>query len=367
MGEKAHFKSVIISSFLAFMALSATASNLALGLTYKAIDLTPSGSNHSHVYGTSGTQQVGYCYDPTTGKHALLWNGSADSFIDLTPSGFGAAAWGTNGTQQVGDGSGSATGGKEHALLWNGSSDSYVDLNPSWLTESYGRGISGSQQVGFGYGPNTGALFYYHALLWSGTAASCVDLNPSGFNYSRAWATNGAQQVGHGYVSSISDMHALLWSGTAASCVDLNPSGFASSYAYGIYGTQQVGHGDGHALLWSGTAASYVDLNPSGYYSCAWGTNGTQQVGYGSGSATGNNEHALVWNGSADNYIDLHQFLPSGFVESYAYRIDSYGNIVGWAEYGSVKHAILWQLVPEPATLSILALGSLALLRKRKN
>ena len=145
----------------------------------------------------------------------------------------------------------------------------------------------------------------------SGTARqqACVDLNPSGFNYSYAYGTSGTQQVGYGYGPATGGngfTHALLWSGTAASYVDLNPSGFDNSYANGISGTQQVGYGHGeamsgyHAMLWTGLAESYVDLNPSGFdYSCAYGTNGTQQVGSGYGSATDGNNHALLWNGEA--------------------------------------------------------------------
>ena len=50
--------------------------------------------------------------------------------VDLNPSGFTESfADDISGTQQVGEGSGSATGGNGHALLWNGSAASYVDLD----------------------------------------------------------------------------------------------------------------------------------------------------------------------------------------------------------------------------------------------
>lgn len=200
-----------------------------------------------------------------------------------------------------------------------------------------------------------------------GASYKAIDLNPSGFSHSVAQGISGTQQVGCGGATGGNE-HALLWSSSAASYVDLNPSGFEWSEAFGISGTQQVGRGDSHALLWSGTAASYVDLNPSGFtYSYAYGTNGTQQVGYGNGSATGGNYHALLWSETAASYVDLHQFLPTGFANSYAHGIDSYGNIVGSAADSSGNgHAILWEPIPEPATFLLLGLGGLAVMRKRR-
>ena len=116
-----------------------------------------------------------------------------------------------------------------------------------------------------------------------------------------------------------------------------------------------------HAILWNGSSASYVDLNPIGFTrSHAYGISGNQQIGYGSGSVTGNHDHALLWNGNAAGYIDLHQFLPTGFVTSYARGIDSYGNIAGYAidSLGN-EHAIVWS-VPEPATIVLWCVAGLA-------
>lgn len=64
--------------------------------------------------------------------------------------------------------------------VWSGTAQSYVDLHPSGFTESWAYGTNGKQQVGYGYGTLTGGS--NNALLGSGTAQSCVDLNPSGDN-----------------------------------------------------------------------------------------------------------------------------------------------------------------------------------------
>ena len=274
--------------------------------------------------------------------------------IDLTPSGFDAHALGTSGGEQVGYGSGPATGFQPHALLWRGSAASVVDLNPSGFDKSEAWAICGGQQVGHGSGPATKGRT--HALLWRGSAASVVDLHPSGFDGSEIFHTSGGQQVGDGYTGGNS--HALLWRGNAASVVDLHPQGFISSSAGGVFGGQQVGIGplavaggvgDYHALLWRGNAASVVDLTPTGFRSSgAVATNGVQQVGTRDG-------HAVLWHGSAASVMDLSAFLPPPFHFSGAARIDANGDIVGFAGptggEGEPFHAFLWKRNgPRPVT-----------------
>jgi PEP-CTERM motif len=105
--------------------------------------------------------------------------------------------------------------------LWNGTANSAVDLAPAGFTNSTAYGTDGVHQVGSANGPTTGNLD--HAMLWSGTAASAIDLNPtnlSGFVKSYAVDTNGTYEVGYAYLSN-NLAQAMLWSGTANSAVDL--------------------------------------------------------------------------------------------------------------------------------------------------
>src|SRR5207253_3155527 len=106
-------------------------------------------------------QQVGYGNDINNNPHALLWLGSANTAVDLHPTGLpnefsNSAAYGTSGSQQVGGGH--VFFGDVHALLWSGSANSAVDLNPTniGINGSDAYATNGTQQVGDGQGASTG-------------------------------------------------------------------------------------------------------------------------------------------------------------------------------------------------------------------
>lgn len=355
----------------------------AVVVPYRVIDLTPPEfrtGDYIVPYDIDGDWQVGRGFSYATGStfREIVWNGSADSWTIFNPPGFDSVGIGAvSGSQMLGVGAGTATGGDSHAIIWSGSSGAYVDLNPAGCTSSGVGDTNGVQQVGQAKGTATGSEM--HAFLWSGSAGSAVDLHPDGFEESKAVAIGDTQQAG--WASRVGEpRHAMVWSGTAESAVDLHPTSglFFRSEVCGAGGDQQVGGGqetggsDGHAFLWTGTAESMVDLTPAGFDTCwANDTNGSQQVGFGRGDATGGENHALVWYGSSESYIDLHQFLPSEYIRSEAVAIDDAGNIIGYAdtapefEFGPVsRHVFVWQ-VPEPASVSLLLFGGLAMLRRR--
>jgi hypothetical protein len=307
---------------------------------YIAIDLHPTGHGGTTGSGIGGGQQVG----ADIFSHALLWRGTASSVVDLHPNGFFMSrAFATSGGVQVGSGSWpfglSPTTNPEtrHALKWTGSADSVVDLDPTGVY-SEARGISGDQIVGYGLTPAG-----VHAFMW--TSGGVLDLNPSGFQQSFAFATDGVQQVGDGTPPAGGRNHALLWTGSADSAVDLHPLSPAymmGSEAWGVSGGQQVGAGGDigsrHALLWTGSAQSVVDLHISGFQeTVAQAVAAGRQVGWGS-KFFGGTKHALLWNGTAQSVVDLHTFLPAGAVNSQAFGIDASGNVIGSAD----GHAILW-------------------------
>jgi hypothetical protein len=60
------------------------------------------------------------------------------------------------------------------SLLWNGTAESVIDLKPPGFYSSSADGVSGAYQVG---SARPAANSYDHVTLWMGTAASAFDLH----------------------------------------------------------------------------------------------------------------------------------------------------------------------------------------------
>jgi MYXO-CTERM domain-containing protein len=147
-------------------------------------------------------------------------------------------------------------GGTPRASLWQGSAESWVNLNPAGASSSLANGIHADQQVGWASIAGT-----QRAGLWSGSAASWVDLHPAGATTSTAWGVHDGRQVGSAIFGGIA--RAGLWEGSAASWVDLSQfltGSWGSTTAFAIWsdetGTFVVGRGFNkdtgreEALMW---------------------------------------------------------------------------------------------------------------------
>ncbi len=335
---------------------------------YKATILHPDWLGGStFAYGAANGAQVGM--HSIFGAGGLIWRGSPESAVYVRPfNSTGAGLTGTDGTRHAGFVQFSPVA---HAALWRSDDpEDYIDLHGGGYDSTVAHGMGGGEQVGRGiFSVPAGEEF--HAVLWRGSAESIVHLRPEGSTWSIARAAHSGSQVGVALVPTA--QAAALWRGTAESFVNLNPPGITNAEANGVFGGQQVGRVGGipsRAALWFGSAESFVDLNPSGQgmMSEAFGTNGKHQVGIAGFVSAG---RAVRWSGSAESVFDLHQFLPTELLPgiSRANFIDESGVIVGEAENAlrTRRFAVMWTPVPEPATLSIIAFGLLALtLRKRR-
>ena len=186
------------------------------GSAASVVNLQPTtGFGSSAAFGTDGVQQAGYGYITSGPTHALLWSGTAASVVDLNPvSGAGSVAYYTFGGQQVGV----LANGSSHAMVWNGTAASAVDLNPTNLTgftTSYAYGTNGIQQVGTGSGIATGGDSHQHALLWSDTSNSAIDLGallPSSIVSSEAYSIDATGNVFGIATDSSGVYYATEWS-----------------------------------------------------------------------------------------------------------------------------------------------------------
>ncbi|HZP81752.1 MAG TPA: VCBS repeat-containing protein [Chthonomonadaceae bacterium] len=111
----------LLSPALAILVLAVTSLSAARA-QYAFVSLHPAGFSLSNAQGVSGGQQVGFGKWSDGHKHALVWNGSAASVIDLHPflpaDYTDSEAWSMNANGDiVGRALNSKTGGWE-AALW---------------------------------------------------------------------------------------------------------------------------------------------------------------------------------------------------------------------------------------------------------
>lgn len=117
------------------------------------IDLTPAGMTMSDVQALDGDRQIGLAFKGMRAR-AGLWRGTADSFRDLTPKGFQtAAAYGGAGGYQVGyvrareNTRNGTPGSDDRAVLWQGTADRWIDLNALLPEATYNASIAWAVEV----------------------------------------------------------------------------------------------------------------------------------------------------------------------------------------------------------------------------
>jgi len=348
-----------IGTGLALVVGSATAAQY----QWQAVPLHPQEESQSKAFAAYGTRQGGLVTtsDPGGPGRAAVWEGSAESWLDLTPS------WavvgrinGMDGSSQVGQVS--PTYGTFHAALWRSTPESAVNLHPGggyWASDA--KAVVGNMQVGRASHTATGRS---HAALWQGTAASFVDLHPAGAEQSHALATDGVLQGGWATLPGGARAEAVIWAGTAESVVDLTPPGVDEAKVFGMAPGVQVGlvqnlGENPRAALWRGSKESFVDFSPPGSIaSDMYGTTGTVHAG---SASFGGLVQAGVWlSDDPASFVNLHALLPPQFFGSSATGVYQDGDtlyVTGFATRGP-SEAWLWiGTIPTPGTAWVLLAG----------
>lgn len=200
-----------------------------VGSAASFVDLNPTKAALSWAYGVAGSTVVGEVALNGASAHAALWRGNANSFVDLHPAGNTwtmSIASAVSGNSQVGyvgyDTPPAVTMGPppypyfiSHAALWNGTADSFVDLNPVGADFSQANAVSGNIVVGSAY---MGDWSFWtqaineHAALWLGTADSFVDLEAAvGVNWANSEAYGVYADATGIYIVGRCDAGAVLW------------------------------------------------------------------------------------------------------------------------------------------------------------
>ena len=207
-----------------------------------------------------------------------------------------------------------------------------------------------------------------HAFLYDDGVMT--DLGTLGGRSSWAYGINGGGLIAGYSTVEGSINHAFLHDGTTMN--DLGTLGGVASWALGInnnghvVGTSNVAESYGrHAFLYDGT--EMTDLGTlGGDSSWAEAINDNGQVVGHSFLGTGD-RHAFLYD-ETEGLLDLNDLIgsSSGWELTFAYDINSLGQIVGCGSIGGETHAFLMTPVPEPATFVLLGLGGMMLRRKAR-
>lgn len=303
------------------------------------------------------------------GDSSIIWQNGQITDLGFLPGGNRTNAMAINNLGQV-TGNAKDASGISHAFLW--STGNLQDLGTINGYYTSGLAINDTGQiVGADYVDSVDR----HAFLYDG--GSITDINPViGAQESSALSINNSGTiVGDAYDTV---RYAFTYTNGVVTNISEASGHLGKSYAYGINDLGQVvgnfGIGnDEHAFLYSYGIMTDLDTMNTTWSTAEDINNYGQIVGKTinpiiAERVNGSGASAVLWDVN-EGMLLLDDFLADSSPWDRLHEasaINDLGQIVGYGSINGQVHAFVMTPAPEPATLTLLALGSLFIAKRRK-
>jgi len=348
----------------------------------------PLGGSESRAQGVSadGSVVVGYRVRPTGDAEAFRWTGSGGmvGLGDFVTTNFYSAATAASADGSVIVGYGKRSGGGLEAFRWtlSGGLSGLGDLaGGAFFSQAGAVSADGSVVVGFGTDDTHDQAFRWTSATGMVGLGCFAGAEPADrWSYATGISGDGTTIIGRAGIGSGSSHEAFRTVGGGA-MEPLGLLGGNATSAVAIAANAAVIAGEAvddevgaRAFIWTSEGFELLGDLPNGGWSGARAVCADGSMVVGSG-ASGDNDVAFLW--TEENGIRVLQDMLindyglgsqlTGWMLSEATGISADGKVITGFGINPGGQTQAWMVqIPEPATLTMLSLGGLAILRRRR-